>query len=98
MACSKKGMCEKACLADKCDECYKELLRWHGIEGVLRLEIKEVEDDIANAQEKLDKVETLSPGQRSDWEYICYYKLPRKLAFLKNQLRGELFEYPGGKN
>ena len=49
MACSKKDVCDKACLDDKCDECYKELLRWNGIEGVLHLEIKEVEANIANA-------------------------------------------------
>ena len=98
MACSKKDVCSKTCMADKCDECYKELLRWNGIEGVLRLEIKEVEANIANAEEKLHWEKGLTPSQRKDWEYILYAKLPKKLEFLKNQLRGELFEYPVGKN
>ena len=98
MACSKKGMCEKACLADKCDECYKELLRWNGIEGVLRMEIMEVEVNIANAEEKLERGKTLTPGQRSHWEYILYSKLEPKLAFLKKELRGEGGEYSNGKN
>ena len=98
MACSKKGLCEKACMADKCDECYKELLRWNGIEGVLRLEITETEDDIAIAEEKLHWKKGLTPSQRKDWEYILYAKLVPKLEFLKKQLRGELFEYPVGKN
>ena len=85
--CSMK--CEKACVADKCDKCYKEILRWNGIEGILKLEIMETEDAIEHAEEKLQRSRTFTPAQRQDWEYLCYVKLPQKLVFLKKQLQGE---------
>ena len=62
------------------------------------MEIKETEDAAANAWEKLKWVETLTPDQRNDWEYILYSKLVPKLEFLKKQLRGEGGEYHNGKN
>ena len=68
--CVKKHVCDTARV---CDEC-------------LKLEIMETEDAIANAEEKLYWADRFTPAQKRHWEYLCYVKLPEKLASLKKKL------------